>query len=86
MSAMTIENGNADIIRMLLSACRPPAKGRIAAMRASSTPQTTLVLRCGVRLPFSESDVKTNVALSADVMKNEKTNTTAIIESTVPAG
>ncbi len=65
-----IANGKAAIIEAVCRAVNPPCHNKTAAVPDCTTPQTTFTLISGFRLPFVVCIPKTNVAESADVMKN----------------
>lgn len=81
---ITREKGKATMIRVFSRALRPPENRSDIAIRASRAPQTIFFLLDGLSFPFSDNIAKTNVAESADVMKNETIKTKATMDMTLP--
>ena len=74
MSSMTKENGKAAMIIVFCKAVSPLTESKISAMVDWITPQMSFTLFGGVNEPFVDCIPRTNVAESADVMKNETIN------------
>ena len=68
---MTNENGSAAMIMVFCKAVSPLTDNRITAIVDWMIPQVSLTLFGGVNEPFVDCIPRTNVAESADVMKNE---------------
>lgn len=81
MSSMIKENGNAAIIMVFCKAVSPLTDSKIIAIDDWIIPQTSLTTLGGVKDPFVDCMPRTNVAESADVMKNEAINKIAATES-----
>ena len=77
---MINENGKAAIIIVFCSAVSPLTDNKISAMVDWITPHVSLTLLGGVSDPFVDCIPRTNVAESADVIKNDAINKIATIE------
>ena len=71
MSSMTKENGNAAMIIVFCKAVSPLTESKITAIVDWMIPQMSFTLFGGVNDPFVDCMPSTNVAESAEVMKNE---------------
>src|SRR5690606_36917803 len=83
---MINEKGKAAIINAFCNACNPPLYNKIAAIAASITPHVSFTLFGGVSEPFVVCIPKTNVAESAEVIKNITTSKTAIKDNILDIG
>lgn len=86
MSNMMKENGKAAMIIVFCKAVSPLTDNKITAMTDKVIPQASFTLFGGVIEPFVDNIPRTNVAESAEVMKNEAISTTAKIETIVDNG
>src|SRR5699024_7682101 len=85
----TILNGSAEMMAADCKAFRPvspPASNRTKAMAERETPHTTLIIPDGVSEPNDVCIPRTNVAESADVMKNDDTSSIATSDRSSPIG
>ena len=80
MSNMIKENGNAAIIMVFCKAVSPLTDSKMSAIDDWIIPQTSLTMLGGVKDPFVDCIPRTNVAESADVIKNEAINKIAATE------
>ena len=71
MSSMTKENGKAAMIIVFCKAVSPLTDSKITAIVDWMIPQMSFTLFGGVNEPFVDCMPSTNVAESAEVMKNE---------------
>lgn len=71
INSMTNENGSAAMIMVFCKAVSPLTDNRMKAIVDWMVPQVSLTLFGGVNEPFVDCMPRTNVAESADVMKNE---------------
>src|SRR5690606_22527126 len=83
---MINENGKATIIAAFCKAVRPPENRRLAAMAACKIPQINFILNDGFIDPNVVCIPSTNVAESAEVIKNTATSKRAIIDKIKPSG
>ena len=74
ISNMTKENGNAAMIIVFCNAVSPLTDNKITAIVDWMMPQMSFTLFGGVNEPFVDCIPRTNVAESAEVMKNEAIN------------
>src|SRR5690625_1869576 len=81
-----MENGNAAIISIFCKASNPPLYIRIIATALCASPQAILTVFGGNNDPFVVCIPSTNVAESADVMKNVMIKATAMIDKTIVHG
>lgn len=72
-----IANGNAAIMEAVCSAPSPPCQSKTAAVPDCTTPHTNLIFVLGFKFPYVVCIPKTNVAESADVIKNVLISRTA---------
>src|SRR5699024_584505 len=79
-------NGNAETIDAVWRAFKPPDQSKTAAAPAWMNPQINLILRGGFNIPFVVCIPITNVAESADVIKNVLINTIDNTEAIVLKG
>lgn len=86
INSKMIANGKAAMIDAVCSAVNPPDHKRTAAAAAWITPQTTLMMFGGFKLPLVVCMASTNVAESAEVIKNVQINKIAKIDVNVPQG
>src|SRR5690606_37252678 len=86
MRIMTTEKGNAATIIVFWTAVNPPTDSRIAATSDCAMPQRTLIWLLGSSEPFVDCMPSTNVAESAEVMKNVLTSKIANRDITKPSG
>ena len=68
---MTKENGNAAMIIVFCKAVSPLTESKMSAIVDWIIPQVSLTVFGGVNEPFVDCMPRTNVAESADVMKND---------------
>ena len=86
ISNMMKENGKAATMSILCKASRPSADNKMTAMADCARPQITFTILDGSNEPFVVCMPNTNVAESAEVMKNVLIKITAIIERTIDNG
>ena len=86
ISIMMKENGNAATMSMFCKALNPSADNKITAISDCETPQMILIIFGGCIEPSVVCIPKTNVAESADVMKNVLISITATIDNTIDIG
>src|SRR5699024_4051223 len=79
-------NGNAETIDAVWRAFKPPDQSKTAAAPAWMNPQINLILRGGFNIPFVVCIPITNVAESADVIKNVLIKTIDRTVAIVPSG
>lgn len=80
MSNMMKENGNAAMIMVFCKAVNPFTDNKMTAIVDWIIPQMSFTLFGGISDPFVDCMPSTNVAESAEVMKNEAINKMANIE------
>src|SRR5699024_1211945 len=83
---MIKENGNAAIMRAFCSASNPPVDNKIIAIADCEIPQVSLTIFGGYNEPNDVCIPSTNVAESADVMKNTLTSKMAMIDKIIDNG
>ena len=84
-----IENGKAVMIAIFCSAFNPlspPENSKINAINACAIPQMTLTITDGFNEPNVVCIPNTNVAESADVIKNVAINSNVTMDNTKPNG
>lgn len=81
-----MENGKAAMMITFCSASKPPTYRRMIAMADWITPQIIFKLFGGVSEPCDDCMPRTNVAESAEVMKNDVISNMAIMEITNDQG
>lgn len=79
-------NGNAEMIDAVCNAVKPPDHNNTVAAEAWIKPQTSLIISGGLSIPFVVWIPNTNVAESAEVMKNVLINTIERTDAIVASG
>ena len=83
---MTIAKGKAAIMDAVCRPCKPPDHNSTAAARDWMTPHTNFTGFGGFKSPFVVNVPSTNVAESAEVIKNVAIRMMAMVDMTAPIG
>ena len=86
MSIIMMAKGAAATMDAVCKPCNPPLYSSTAAIVDCNKPHINFTLVVGFGMPLEDNMPNTNVAESADVIKNVIISKVAIAESTAPIG